>query len=313
MLIESQSIATRDAYGETLVNLGVKYPNLVVLEADISKSTRTNKFAKKFPERFFQFGVAEANMMAAAAGLATTGKIPFLSTYAVFASMRAMEPLRSLIAYGKLNVKIAVSHGGFTPANDGVTHQATEDFAMLRVLPGMTVIMPADYYSAIALVSAAAEMYGPVYLRFTRDPIPVLYKKDTNFRIGKGVVYRNGYDVTLLANGDLLHITLEAAEQLALEGVQAEVIDIHTIKPLDKELILDSVARTRRVVTIEDHQVIGGLGSAVAELLIETLPTPMRRIGLQDTFAESGKYELLLQKYCMDSRAIMSATMQLIK
>jgi transketolase len=173
--------------------------------------------------------------------------------------------------------------------------------------------MPADYYSAIALVSAAAEMYGPVYLRFTRDPIPVLYKKDTNFRIGKGVVYRNGYDVTLLANGDLLHITLEAAEQLALEGVQAEVIDIHTIKPLDKELILDSVARTRRVVTIEDHQVIGGLGSAVAELLIETLPTPMRRIGLQDTFAESGKYELLLQKYCMDSRAIMSATMQLIK
>ena len=312
MLTETRSIATRDAYGETLVSLGAEYTNLVVLEADISKSTRTSLFAQKYPDRFFQFGVAEANMVAAAAGLATTGKIPFLSTYAVFASMRAMEPIRSLIAYGKLNVKIAVSHGGFTPANDGVTHQATEDLAMLRVLPGMTVIMPADYYSTIALVRAAAEMEGPVYLRFTRDPIPVLYQEDADFTIGKGIIFRAGQDVSLIANGDMLHIALEAADQLAIQGIQAEVIDIHTIKPLDKDLIVGSAAKTRRVVTIEDHQIQGGLGGAVAELLGEELPTPIRRIGLDNTFAESGKYELLLQKYNMDPSAIVRTAMQLI-
>jgi transketolase len=313
MITNAKAYATRDAYGEALVTLGDLYPNLVVLEADISKSTRTNKFAKDFPDRFFQFGVAEGNMMAAAAGLATTGKITFLSTYAVFASMRAMEPLRTLIAYGELNVKIAVSHGGFTPANDGVTHQATEDLAMLRVLPGMTVIMPADYYSTVALVTAAAEIDGPVYLRFTRDPVPVLYKPENEFQIGKGIVIRKGGDVTLLANGDMLHIALEASEQLESKGIQADVIDIHTIKPLDADLLLDSVARTRRVVTIEDHQVSGGLGGAVSELLCESLPTPMRRIGLQNTFAESGQYNLLLRKYQMDSISIVNAVFDLMK
>ena len=308
----SEPVPTRDAYGEVLVELGEENPDIVVLEADISKSTRTCHFAQRFPERFFQFGVAEANMMVAAAGLATTGKTPFVSTYAVFGSMRACEQVRTFIAYPGLNVKIAVSHGGITPANDGVTHQGTEDLGIMRTIPGMTIIMPADYYATKALVRAAAAHPGPVYLRFTRDPVPIIYGSDDLFEIGKGRVLREGNDVSLIALGDMLSAALEAADELAESGVSAEVIDMHTVKPVDLELVVKTASKTRRVVTIEDHQIQGGLGSAVAEVLGEELPTPMRRIGLRNTFAESGRYDLLLSKYGMDSRAIVAAVRELL-
>jgi transketolase len=304
----TEPIATRFAYGEALVELGRENSRVVVLEADISKSTQTQHFAEAFPERFFQMGCAEANAMVAAAGLATTGKIPFVSTYAVFGSMRACEQVRSFVAYPRLNVKIAVSHGGVTSANDGPTHQGTEDLGIMRTIPNMTVIMPADYYATKKLVRAAAALEGPVYLRFTRDPVPIIYAPESDFTIGKGVCLRPGADVSLVAIGDLVVIALEAAELLAARGISAEVIDMHTLKPLDTELLLRSAEKTRRVVTLEDHQISGGLGSAAAEVLGENLPTPMRRIGLRDTFAESGEYRLLLKKYGMDAAAVVRAT-----
>ena len=305
-------IPTRDAYGEVLVELGAEFPNLVVLEADISKSTRTSYFASRFPDRYFNMGVAEANMMVTAAGLATTGKVPFVSTYAVFGSMRACEQVRTFVAYPKLGVKICVSHGGLTPGDDGVTHQATEDLAMLRVIPGMTVIMPADYWATKALVRAATEHPGPVYLRFTRDAVPVLYGPEDTFTIGRGKQLRQGTDVSLVAIGDMVCVALEAADRLSSQGVSVEVIDMHTLKPLDRELLLESAAKTRRVLTIEDHQIEGGLGGAVAEVLGEELPTPMRRIGLRNTFAESGKYRQLLAKYGMDATAVVRAAGELL-
>ena len=305
-------IATRFAYGETLVELGHENPRLVVLEADISKSTQTQHFAKAFPERFFQMGCAEANAVVVAAGLATTGKIPFVSTYAVFGSMRACEQVRSFVAYPGLNVKIAVSHGGITSANDGPTHQGTEDLGIMRTIPNMTVIMPADYYATKKLVRAAAAYTGPVYLRFTRDPVPVIYAPESEFTIGAGVLLRPGSDISLIAIGDMVTIALEASEQLAARGLSAEVIDMHTLKPLDGELILRSAEKTRRVVTLEDHQINGGLGSAVAEVLGEHLPTPLRRVGLRDTFAESGDYRLLLEKYGLDAAAAVRAAEELM-
>jgi transketolase len=311
MKIRSE-ISTRDAHGDALVELGHENPNVVVLEADISSSTRTSFFAEKFPDRFFQMGIAEANMMAVAAGMATTGKIPFVSTYAVFGTMRACEQIRSFIAYPNLNVKIGCSHGGITPANDGVTHQATEDLGMMRIIPGMTVIMPADYYAAIKLIKAAARYYGPVYLRFTRDPVPIIYDEDEEFEIGKGKVLFTGKDVSLIAIGDLVSVALKAQEALQERGIQAEVIDMHTVKPIDKDLIIQTARKTHRVITIEDHQINGGLGSAVAEVLIEEFPVPMRRIGLRDTFAESGEYHLLLKKYHMDLNAILIAVEQIL-
>lgn len=308
----SECVPTRDAYGEVLVELGEEYPELVVLEADISKSTRTCHFAHAFPGRFFQFGVAEANMITAAAGLATTGKIPFVNTYAVFGSMRACEQVRTFIAYPGLNVKIAVSHGGVTPANDGVTHQGTEDIGIMQTIPGMTVIMPADYYATKALVRAATVHVGPVYLRFTRDPMPIIYNPDEVFEIGKGKLFREGDDVSLIAIGDLLSVALETANKLRGLGVSAEVIDMHTVKPIDRKLIVKTAAKTRRVVTIEDHQIHGGLGGSVAEVLGEELPTVMRRIGLRDTFAESGRYDLLLSKYGMDVDAVIASVKELL-
>jgi len=308
-----EMIPTRHAYGEELVALGGDLPNLVVLEADISKSTQTYRFARAFPERFFQMGVAEANMMLVAAGLATTGKIPFVSTYAVFGTMRACEQVRTFIAHTHLNVKIACSHGGVTPGNDGVTHQATEDLGIMRTIPGMTVIMPADYHATRRLVRAAAYYSGPVYLRFTRDPVPVIYTDADEFVIGKGKVVQAGEDVSLVAIGDFVAVALEARTLLAQRGLSAEVLDIHTLKPLDRDLIVASARKTRRVVTLEDHQIQGGLGSAVAEVLGEECPTPMRRIGLRDTFAESGEYRLLLRKYGMDAEATVAAVMELMK
>lgn len=312
MSTEKTARPTRDAYGEVLVELGREFPDLVVLEADISKSTRTSHFARQFPQRFFNFGVAEANMMGAAAGLAAVGKIPFASTYAVFASMRACEQVRTCIAYPRLNVKIAVSHGGITPANDGVTHQATEDMGMMRTIPGMTVIMPADYHAARALVRQAVSYPGPVYLRFTRDAVPIIYGPQDQFEIGKSVLLREGKHASLIAIGDMLSQALLAADLLAGEGIEVEVVDMHTLKPLDSAQVLRSAARTGRVVTVEDHQIENGLGSAVAEVLCEDLPTPLRRIGLRNTFAQSGRYDLLLREYGMHPQAIAAAVKDLL-
>lgn len=306
-------IPTRDAYGEMLVELGKEINNLVVLEADISKSTRTKLFAQAFPDRFFQFGIAEADMMVAAAGLSTTGLLPFVSTYAIFASMRACEQIRTFICYPNLNVKIAVSHGGMTSANDGVTHQATEDLGVLRTIPGLVVIMPADYYATKALVREVARYQGPVYLRLTRDAVPIIYGKDEHFEIGKGKLLREGSDVSLIALGDMLSHTLRAADALASEGISADVIDMYTVKPLDETMVISSANKTGKVVTVEDHQIIGGLGSAVAEVLAEKCPSAcLRRIGLRNTFAESGQYHLLLEKYGMSTKHIVAAAKELL-
>lgn len=312
-VVSMKSIPTRNAYGEVLVELGREKPEIVVCEADISKSTRTMYFAKAFPERFFQFGIAEANMMVAAAGMATTGKTPIVSTYAVFGSMRACEQVRTFIAYPELNVKIMVSHAGVTPAGDGVTHQGTEDLGIMRTIPNLTVVMPADYCATKKLVRAAVEHVGPVYMRFTRDPVPVIYDENEEFIIGKGKILHEGADVSLIAIGDMLCQALEARDKLLNEGVSAEVIDMHTIKPVDQKLICSTAANTGYVVTMEDHQINGGLGSAVAEVLCENCPTPMRRIGLRNTFAESGEFRLLLHKYKMDSDFVVDEVKKMMK
>jgi transketolase len=303
----AEGVPTRDGYGEALVELGRADERIVVLEADISLSTRSCHFARAFPDRFFQLGVAEANMFGVAAGLATVGKIPFASTYAVFASMRACEQVRTSIAYPRLNVKIGASHGGLTSGNDGVTHQGTEDLGILSTIPGMTVIMPADYHAAKRLVAAAAAMRGPVYLRFTRDPVPIVYDASEPFTIGKGKLLARGDDVTLVAIGDMVAVALEARRRLLEGGLEADVIDMHTLKPFDGDVLLESASRTRRVVTLEDHQIHGGLGSTVAEVLSEILPTPLCRLGLRDTFAESGEYRSLLHKYHLDAEAVVAA------
>ncbi len=306
-------IPTRDAYGEVLVELGERNPNIVVLEADISKSTRTCFFARRFPERFFNAGVSEQNEMMVAAGLATCGKISFVSTYAVFASMRACEQVRTFICYPRLNVKIAVSHAGLTPGNDGVTHQGTEDMGIMRTLPNMSVIMPADTVATKELVSEAVEHEGPVYLRFTRDPVPVIYDNSFSFQIGKALTIREGNDVSLIAIGDMVCKALEAADILRKEGIQARVIDMHTLKPIDKETVIKSAQETGAIVTVEDHTILNGLGSAVAEVAGENKPVPLKRIGLKDTFAESGKYEELLIKYKLSTKDIVEAAKEVIK
>ncbi|MBN1588940.1 MAG: transketolase family protein [Pirellulales bacterium] len=302
-----KTIPTRHAYGETLVELGKLNDRVVVFEADISKSTQTYRFAEAFPDRFFNVGVAEQNMMAMAAGAAICGKIAFVSTYAVFGSMRACEQMRTSVAYPKLNVNIAVSHAGLTAYDDGVTHQAIEDLGIVRSIPNMTVVQPCDAPSTRKAVMAAAKIDGPVYLRLTRIGMPILYDAGPDFEIGKAIRLRRGNDVTIVAIGDMVFQALDAAEQLAIEGIGVDLLDMHTIKPLDQEALLESVMRTGAVVTAEDHNVVGGLGSAVAETLGEHRPTPMTRIGLQDTFAESGAYDDLLRHYGMDARHIIEA------
>ena len=307
-----EMIPTRTAYGEALIELGAQREDVVVFEADISKSTRTDGFARKFPERFFNIGVAEQNEMAIAAGAALCGKIAYVSTYAVFASMRACEQIRTFVAYPRLNVKICPSHGGVTPGSDGVTHQGTEDLGIIRTIPGMTVLMPADAVTTKMAVHQAAEIEGPVYIRLTRDGVPVLYDEDVDFRIGKAIVLREGKDITLVAIGDLVCKALRAADELRKDGIRAGVIDMHTIKPLDEAAIVKAARETGGVVAIEDHQIHGGLGSAVAEALGEHCPVPMERIGLRNTFAESGEYEKLLAKYRMDAPAIVEAAKRVL-
>ena len=287
-------IATRAAYGEALAELAEAYPQLVVLDADLSGSTMTKTFAAKYPERFFDMGIAEGNMAGVAAGLATCGKIPFVVTYAVFGSLRMCEMIRQEICYPNLNVKIACSHGGVTPANDGASHQAIEDMGVLRTIPNMTVIMPADYNSARKLVRQAAEVYGPVYLRFTRDAIPQIYDEDVEFTIGKAHQIRDGKDVALIANGDTVRLAVEAAKALADKGISARVLDMHTIKPLDVEAVTAAVNDIGKIITVEDHNILNGLGSAVCEVAAEMGKGIVKRVGIQDQFGQSAPYERLL-------------------
>lgn len=302
---DAVKIATRDSYGNALKELGSQYPDLIVLDADLANATKTLTFKKAFPERHIDCGIAEANMMGIAAGLATAGKIPFASTFAMFASGRAFEQVRNSIAYPHLNVKIGATHAGITVGEDGASHQCLEDIALMRTLPGMVILNPADDIEARAAVKAAIDYVGPVYLRFGRAACPVINDNpDYHFEIGKGTLLRRGSDVTIVATGICVGGALEAAEMLADNGIDAEVINICTIKPLDEELILESAAKTGKVVTAEEAFTIGGLGGAVAELLSEKLPTRMYRIGIRDRFGESGTAAGLVEKYELDGKGI---------
>ena len=289
-----KKIATRDGFGEEIVALGRENRNILVVDADIGKSCKTGAFRKELPGQYLNVGIAEQNCAGVAAGLATCGKIPFVVTYAAFGSMRMVEMIRQEICYPHLNVKIACSHGGVTPANDGASHQAIEDMGILRTIPNMTVIMPADYASAKKLVRAAAEFDGPVYLRFTRDAVPVIYDENTEFVIGKTNKLREGRDVAIIANGDTVRLAIQAAELLAAEGIQARVLDMHTIKPLDKEAVMDCIENIGRIITVEDHNILNGLGSAVCELAAEAGKGKVKRLGIQDQFGMSAPYERLL-------------------
>lgn len=291
------NIATRDAYGQALAELGATNDKVVVLDADLSKSTKTNDFKKLFPERFFNIGIAEQNLMGTAAGFAATGKIPFASSFAVFAVGRAYDQIRNSIAYPRLNVKIAATHAGLTVGEDGGSHQMLEDIALMRAVPNMTVIVPADGVETRQAVLAAAAYDGPVYIRLGRPKVPVLFGEDYEFEIGKGVVLRDGSDVTLVATGIMVSKAVEAAEALATEGVTAAVVNISTIKPLDDALLVAMAQKTGAVVTCEEHNIYGGLGSAVAEVLVENCPVPMARVGVEDSFGESGLPDQLLEKY----------------
>ena len=304
---KAECLPTRASFAKTIIELGEENPDVVVLDADVSKSIGTNKFAAKFPDRSFNFGIAEQNMMAAAAGMATTGLIPFACTYAVFASLRALDMVRNSIHYPNLNVKIAASHSGITPGPDGVTHQGQEDLTILRSIANSTVIAPADPVSTVMAVRAAAAYKGPVYLSFTRDPVPFIYTDDYPFEIGKAVTIRDGSDVTIISNRDIVVQSLAAAAKLAAKGIDARVIDCHTLKPLDVDTILHASRETGAVVTAENNVIYGGLGSAVAEVLVENHPVPMQRVGVNDTFAESGPYLEVIDKYGLTARHIVGA------
>ena len=301
---EGKKIATRESYGRTLAELGAEYPNIVVLDADLAGSTKTAVFRKAFPERHFNCGIAEGNMMSIAAGLAAAGMIPFASSFAMFASGRAFEQIRNSIGYPHLNVKIGASHAGVTVGEDGASHQCIEDIALMRVIPGMVILNPADDVEAAACVRAAAAYEGPVYMRFGRSPVPVIFPEDYAFEIGKGAVLREGTDVSIVATGLCVTYALEAAELLAADGISAEVVDICTIKPLDEELIVKTASKTGKVVTAEEHSIIGGLGAAVAECLSENHPTKMYRIGVRDRFGESGTAAGLMHAFELDGEGI---------
>lgn len=287
-------IATRDGFGEEIVELGRENHDIYVVDIDIGKSCKTGAFAKALPRQHVNVGIAEQNGAGVAAGLATTGKIPFVVTYAVFGSLRMGEQIRQEICYPNLNVKIACSHGGLTPANDGASHQGIEDMGVLRTIPNMRVVMPADYYAARALVRAAAEIYGPVYLRFTRDAIPVIYDEKQKFEIGKAITLREGGDVAIIANGDTVRLAIEAAEVLAGRGISARVLDMHTIKPLDVEAVSACVNDIGKIITVEDHNILNGLGSAVCEVSAGIGKGRVKRVGIQDCFGQSAPYERLL-------------------
>ena len=311
---EVKKIATRESYGNALVELGAEHDNLIVLDADLAAATKTGVFKKAYPDRHIDCGIAECNMMGIAAGLSTTGIVPFASTFAMFAAGRAFEQIRNSIGYPHLNVKIGATHAGISVGEDGATHQCNEDIALMRTIPGMVILNPADDVEAKACVKAAYEYDGPVYLRFGRLAVPVINDRpDYKFELGKGVVLREGKDVTIVATGLCVSSALEAAEKLAADGIDAKIINIHTIKPLDEELIVAAAKETGKVVTVEEHSVIGGLGSAVCDALAEKCPVPVKKIGVQDVFGESGPAVALLAKYKLDGEGVYEQVKEFCK
>ena len=311
---EVKKIAIRESYGNALVELGAEHDNLIVLDADLAAATKTGVFKKAYPDRHIDCGIAECNMMGIAAGLSTTGIVPFASTFAMFAAGRAFEQIRNSIGYPHLNVKIGATHAGISVGEDGATHQCNEDIALMRTIPGMVILNPADDVEAKACVKAAYEYNGPVYLRFGRLAVPVINDRpDYKFELGKGVVLREGKDVTIVATGLCVSSALEAAEKLAADGIDAKIINIHTIKPLDEELIVAAAKETGKVVTVEEHSVIGGLGSAVCDALAEKCPVPVKKIGVQDVFGESGPAVALLAKYKLDGEGVYEQVKEFCK
>ncbi len=303
---------TRFAYADAMLELAAQVDNVVMCNADVSKGMGTYTFAERFPEREFSFGIAEQNMIAAAAGMAHAGLIPFVSTYAIFATLRGLDMIRNSVCYTRANVKIACSHAGITPAEDGATHQGQEDLTIMRALPHMTVIAPADEVATHKAVHAAAAWPGPVYLSLTKEPLPFLYDASYPFEIGQAVTVRQGHDAAIIANRDMVSQALLAAEMARADGIDVRVIDCHTLKPLDGATILAAAEETGAIVTAEDNVLVGGLGSAVAELLIEHGPVPMRRVGIADTFAESGPYLALLERYGLSARHIYEAVQTVV-
>lgn len=309
-----KKIATRESYGKALVELGKEHENIVVLDADLAGSTKTALFQKEFPERHIDCGIAEGNMMSVAAGLAAVGKVAFASSFAMFASGRAWEQVRNSIGYPHLNVKIGASHAGISVGEDGATHQCNEDIALMRAIPGMIVLNPSDDVEARAAVRAAYEADGPVYMRFGRLAVPVINDRlDYKFEIGKGIVLREGKDVTIIATGLCVNSALEAAEKLGADGIDAKVINIHTIKPLDEELVAAAARETGKIVTVEEHSVIGGLGSAVCDALCAKAPAKVKKIGVQDVFGESGPAAALLAKYRLDGQGVYEQVKDFVK
>ena len=307
----ADKIATREAYGDALVELKDKY-DYVVLDADLAEATKTIKFKKACPERFFDCGIAEGNMISVAAGLAAAGKMAFASSFAMFAAGRAFEQVRNSVGYPHLNVKIGATHAGITVGEDGATHQCLEDIALMRTIPGMTIINPADAVEARAAVEASMQTYGPFYMRFGRYACPIV-TEGYKFELGKGMMLRDGKDVTIVATGYMVHLALEAAEALAAEGIDARVVNIHTIKPLDAEIIIKAAKETGAIVTAEEHNIIGGLGSAVAEVVCENCPVPMLRVGVEDKFGKSGKVQPLLEEYGLTAQNIADKAHKAVK
>ena len=310
---EVKKIATRDSYGNALVELGKEHENLIVLDADLAGATKTCIFQKEFPERHWDCGIAECNMTGIAAGLSTCGKVPFISSFAMFAAGRNYEQVRNSIGYPHLNVKIGATHAGISVGEDGATHQCNEDIALMRTIPGMVVINPSDDVEARAAVQAAYEHQGPVYMRFGRLAVPVINDEDYKFEIGKGKVLREGTDVAIIANGLCVAESLDAAEKLAAEGINAQVINMATVKPLDTELVLEAAKATGKVVTVEEHSVIGGLGSAVCDVLSEQLPTPVLKIGVNDVFGHSGPAVELIKEFGLDGDSIAAKVKEFVK
>ena len=313
-MADVKKIATRESYGNALAELGDKYENLYVFDADLAAATKTGIFKKKFPDRFFDCGIAESNMMGVAAGMATTGKIPFVSTFAMFAAGRAFEQVRNSIGYPHLNVKIGATHAGISVGEDGATHQCNEDIALMRTIPGMTVIIPADDVEAKAAVEAAIKYEGPVYMRFGRLAVPVFNDPDTyKFEIGKGIKLRDGNDITIVATGLMVYEAIEAAKTLAQQGIEATVINIHTIKPIDKDIIIEAAKKTGLVLTVEEHSVIGGLGEAVCDVLCENYPTKVVKIGVNDEFGHSGPAVELLKQYGLCAENIVNKAVEAVR
>lgn len=303
----------RDGYGEGMIELGKENPNVVVLGADLSDSTRALWFKQQFPNRFFSFGIAEQNMLAAAAGLALAGKVPFVCTYGVFLAGRAWDQIRTTICYSKCNVKLGGAHGGISVGPDGATHQALEDIALMRVLPGMTVVVPCDYHETYKATLAVGKMQGPAYVRFGREKTPVITTAETPFELGKAATFRDGQDLTFIACGYMVSQALVAAEELAKEGISARVVNLHTIKPIDREAIVTAARETGAIVTAEEHQLQGGMGSAVLEVLATECPVPVEMVGVRDTFGESGEPHELLEAYGLSSSALIEAARKVIR